>query len=156
MEGKPQQKGNVITRNIYVFDKRRSTDSPALVNVYARTDTITDSDDTVEVKLQARLQIGVPGAPKAKCFMAGSDSVLYVGTDVSTTATAIRPAELGISHIQGYGNIKSITADGRGYVSVSYPDLLCYIFDPAGDIVADGGCDYKMADTRNAFTTNAH
>src|SRR3954447_17531995 len=49
VEGKPQQKGNIIRRNIYVFDKRRSTDSPALVNVYARTDTITDSDDTVEV-----------------------------------------------------------------------------------------------------------
>src|SRR4051794_29071610 len=73
MEGKPHQKGNVITRDIYVFDKRSSSSDPAVVIVYVRKDTITDSADSIQVKLKEQIPTGNFGAPNANCFMAGSD-----------------------------------------------------------------------------------
>src|SRR5258708_952687 len=48
IEGKSKQVGNVITRYVYVFDKRNSSSNPALVNVFERTDTINGPSDTVQ------------------------------------------------------------------------------------------------------------
>jgi hypothetical protein len=54
LEGAPHTKGNVVTRAIYVLDRRVSDSDPVTLFVYTRTDTITDSLDTVFVGWRGR------------------------------------------------------------------------------------------------------
>src|SRR5262249_12091986 len=49
LEGTPKTKNNVVRRDIYVLDKRTSKTDPAMLYIYTRSDTITDSSDTVQV-----------------------------------------------------------------------------------------------------------
>jgi hypothetical protein len=154
MEGDSQQNGNVVSRYIYVLDKRRSSEVDALVNVYLRSDTITDTSDTIELTLVQQIDTLILGAPKAKCFMAGSDSIIFVGTDASAVAAKISLLSSGVSEIRGSTNVQSITADERGYVNVSYLDDSHIDYDPEGNPVADGGETFFRANTRNGFTSN--
>ena len=43
LEGTPKQKGDKVTRDLYVLDKRTSKTDPAMLYVYTRVDTITNS-----------------------------------------------------------------------------------------------------------------
>jgi hypothetical protein len=154
MEGKPKQDGNVLTRYIYVFDKRSSVDSPAVVNVYLRTDTFTDTD-TIVVKLDQQVQTGLAGAPHANCFMAGSNSNIIVGTDASQVVAEIGKVNLKVSHINGEPSaVQSITADHRGYITVTYLAGGFRTVNPKGDLEGFGGGTYQLANTRNAITNN--
>jgi hypothetical protein len=152
IEGEEKQKGNVVTRAIYVFDKH-ATSQEALLDVYVRTDTITDESDVVNVTLQAQLRTSIGADPKAKCFMAASPSTVYVGTDASPAAGVVNIATMKIKNVSGFGSVQAITADTRGYVTVSFGSGFD-TFDPQGNLVVDGGGTTLMANTRDAIIHN--
>lgn len=151
LEGTPKQKGNVVTRAIYVLDKRTSKTDPVTLYVYTRTDTITDSFDTVNVTLKTQIPMsGVTGGSKSKCFMAAGDSFLYAGTDASLQAGVVDKAALTVSPLSGSGTLTAITADERGYIAVDFQGEFG-IADPQGGFVQSGGGHEDVVSTRNAW-----
>lgn len=153
LEGKPKTKDNVVTRAIYVLDRRASEGSPVRLVVYTRTDTISESSDQVQIVLKQQVDLALVGGPKAKCEMAANDSFLYAGTNKTTNAVSIDAKTLASAPLGGFSppeHVRAITADDRGYVTVSFDDGF-YTFAPDGTAEAGGGGAYKMANTRNAF-----
>jgi hypothetical protein len=120
LEGAPHTKGNVVTRGIYVLDRRVSDSDPVTLFVYTRTDTITDSFDTVFVGLERQVPLGITGGKHAKCRMAGNHSFVYAGTDLIEFAVSVNKSDFTVTQVGG-ANTTSITADQRGYVAVNSP-----------------------------------
>lgn len=153
LEGKPSQKGNVITRAIYVLDKRTSKAAPITINVYTRTDTISDTYDSVAVSLTKQVSLGITGGPKSHCSMAANDAYVYAATDVDTVAAGMDKSTYAVSQLGGFSppaNIVSITADDRGYVALHFNEGF-YVYNPQGQLEEDGGGDADMVNSRNAW-----
>lgn len=151
LEGTPKQKDNVIKRAIYVLDKRTSNSDPVTLYVYVRTDTITATLDTVNVKFKAKIPMsGVTGGSNSKCFMAASDTLLYAGTDASQQAGVVDKAALTVSLLSISGTLVSITSDERGYIAVDFGGGTD-VFDPQGVKESVSGSRADMVSTRNAW-----
>jgi hypothetical protein len=154
LEGKPKiNKDNVMTRAIYVLDKRTSKAAPITLYVYKRTDTLTDSDDTVQVTLEQSVPLGLTGGSSSHCSMAGNDDYVYAATDQDETAAGINKKTLTVSQLGGFSppsTITSITADDRGYVSLHFVEGF-YVFAPDGSGEEDGGGAADMVNTRNGW-----
>ena len=153
LEGAPKQKGDVITRAIYVLDKRNSKSAPIMINVYTRTDTITDSYDTMQVSLTRQVPLGLTGGPKSKCSMAANGAFVYAATSVDTVAAAMDKTSYAVTQLGGFSppaTIVSITADDRGYVALHFTEGF-YIYGPNGQLEEDGGGAADMVNTRNAW-----
>ncbi|HSC18553.1 MAG TPA: hypothetical protein VLC74_06535 [Rhizomicrobium sp.] len=153
LEGKPKQKDNVIKRAVYVLDKRSSNSAPITLDVYTRTDTITDTYDTTVYTLKKQVSLGLNGGPNSHCSMAANDAFVYAATDVDTVAAGMNKATYAVSQLGGFSppaNIVSITADERGYIALHFNEGF-YIYSPAGNLEGDGGGDADMVGTRNAW-----
>lgn len=148
--GTPKQKGDVVTRAIYVLDKRNSAKSPVTLSVYTRTDTISDSYDSVQVSLTKQIELDVKGGPKSHCFMAANDSFVYAGTDADAQIAVIDKTALSASPLAGSATLVSITADERGYVAVVFQGEFD-VFNPAGIGEVGGGGQAYQVETRNAW-----
>ncbi len=157
LEGTPKQKGDVVTRAIYVLDKRTSKKSPITLTVFTRTDTITDgSFDTIQVTQTKQIPLGITGGAKAKCSMAANDAFVYAATDADTNAVAVDKTAFTVSPIGGFSPpepVTSITADERGYVALHFQDGF-YVLGPDGSDQEDGGGPADMVGTRNAWKPN--
>jgi hypothetical protein len=153
IEGKPKQKGDVVTRDIYVLDKGSQSNSMAVLDVYKRTDTITSESDTVQVALKQAVALNLPGGPSTECSMAAGPAYVFAATTASTQAAAINIASLNVSLVGGFSppsDVTSITADDRGYVSVQFTEGF-YIFGPDGSGEEDGGGNAALVNTRNGW-----
>jgi len=150
LDGTPHQKGNVITRAIYVFDKRTSATDDTILYVFKRKDTISDSFDDVKVTPVQQIQLPISGGAQAHCFAAANDAFVYVGTHEGSGVVAIDKASLTAA-IAVNGHVNSISADDRGYV-LANTDQLSEIFDPAGVAISGGGSsDYNLINTRSPW-----
>jgi hypothetical protein len=151
LEGKPSTNGDVVSRAIYVLDKRSSKTAPIILYVYGRSDTITLSDDTVAVKLVKQVPLGILGGPGSKCSMAGNKEAVFAGTDVGGVV------EVGKAHfwIKDLGNSEenpaSITASDSGYVSIQYTDGQFLVLSPTQYGGGDGGGTEEFAGSTNAL-----
>ncbi len=153
LEGKPKQKDNVITRALYVLDKRSSKTAPIVLNVFTRIDTIMGDSDTVQVTLAQRIPLGLTGGPKSKCSMAANDAYVYAATDVDTQAAAMNKATYEVGQLCGFNppeTVVSITADERGYIALRFSQGYC-VFAPDGGGGGDGGGAADMVGTRSAW-----
>lgn len=153
IEGKPKQKGDVVTRDIYVLDKGSQSNSTAVLDVYKRTDTITSSDDTVQVSLTQAVSLNLPGGPSTECAMGAGTAYVFAATTASTQAAAINIASLDVSLVGGFSppaDVTSITADDRGYVSIQFTEGF-YVFGPDGSGEEDGGGNAALVNTRNGW-----
>jgi hypothetical protein len=153
IEGAPKTKGDVVTRAIYVLDKGSSSNSQAVLDVYKRTDTITENDDSVQVTLIQSLSLGLPGGPSTECSMAEGKADVFAATTASTQAAEINISTLAVSLVGGFSppaDVTSMTADGRGYVSVQFTEGF-YLFAPNGSLDEDGGGDAALVNTRNGW-----
>jgi hypothetical protein len=153
LEGKPTTKGDVVTRAIYVLDKGSQSNSEAVLDVYKRTDTITSTDDTVQVSLTQALSLSLPGGPSTECAMGAGPAYVFTATTASTQAAAINISSLDVSMVGGFSppsDVTSITADDRGYVSIQFTEGF-YLFAPDGSGEGDGGGDAAMVNTRNGW-----
>jgi len=150
LEGKPKQKDNVITRAIYVLDKRSSNAVPITLNVFTRTDTFSSDYVSTQVQQTKQVPLGVTGGPDAKCSMAANDAFIYAGTDAHNRVVAIDKKAFTLSTTEGDDNVQSITADDRGYVALDFGGGNI-VFDPQGNELSGGGGPADMVGTRNAW-----
>jgi len=153
LEGKEKQKNNVITRAIYVLDKRTSASAAITLYVYTRTDTITDTSDSIQVSLTKTVSLGINGGASANCSMAANKDFVYAATDADTVAAGMNKSTYAVSQLGGFSppaNIVSITADDRGYVSLHFNGGF-YVYGPDGNLQEDGGGAADMVGTHNAW-----
>ncbi len=150
LEGTPKTRRNVVSRDIYVLDKRTSASDPATLYVYTRADTITDSYDSVQVTLKKQIPLGVTGGSSANCFMVASDAFVYASTDASATIGVVDQKALTVSPLSGSGLVTGMTADERGYVAVNFQGEFG-IADPTGRFEQSGGGHEDVVSTRNAW-----
>jgi hypothetical protein len=153
LEGKEKQKNNVITRAIYVLDKRTSASAPITLYVYTRTDTITDTSDSIQVSLTKTVYLGINGGASANCSMAANKDFVYAATDADTVAAGMNKSTYAVSQLGGFSppaNIVSITTDDRGYVSLHFNGGF-YVYGPDGSLQEDGGGAADMVGTHNAW-----
>jgi hypothetical protein len=153
LEGKAKQKNNVITRAIYVLDKRTSPSAPITLSVYTRTDTISDTFDSIQVSLTKQVSLGLNGGASSHCSMAANNDFVYAATDADTVAAGMNKSTFAVSQLGGFSppaNIVSITADERGYVSLHF-DSGFYVYGPDASLQEDGGGAADMVGTRNAW-----
>ncbi|HEX3945531.1 MAG TPA: hypothetical protein VHW69_15745 [Rhizomicrobium sp.] len=153
LEGKAKQKNNVITRAIYVLDKRTSASAAITLSVYTRTDTITDTSDSIQVSLTKTVSLGLNGGASSHCSMAANNDFVYAATDADTVAAGMNKSTYAVSELGGFSppaNIVSITTDDRGYVSLHFNGGF-YVYGPDGSLQEDGGGAADMVGTHNAW-----
>jgi hypothetical protein len=153
LEGKAKQKNNVVTRAIYVLDRRTSPSAAITLSVYTRTDTISASSDSIQVSLTKQVSLGLNGGASSHCSMAANNDFVYAATDADTVAAGMNKSTFAVSQLGGFSppaNIVSITADERGYVSLHFNGGF-YVYGPDGSLQEDGGGAADMVGTRNAW-----
>jgi len=153
LEGTPKQKDNIITRAIYVLDKRTSDDVPITLTVFTRTDTFANGNDSIKFTQTEQIPLGIMGGTKSDCAMAANDAAIYAGTTADKSAIAIDKKSFALETIIGgipAPKLKSITADERGYVAMHFDEAFV-VRGPPGDPGGTGGGDADMASTRNAW-----
>lgn len=144
LQGQAKTKGDVMKRDIYVLDKRTSPTDPALLYVYERQDTITQTFDTVTVTLVATVNLGITGGSNSHCAMAADKNYVYVGTNANPNAIRVSKADnstlaFGISNS---GGVLSIVPDDRGYMVLNFSGG--FIVTYKGYTIMDGGGSYDL------------
>ncbi|MBV9063123.1 MAG: hypothetical protein JOY77_09385 [Alphaproteobacteria bacterium] len=150
LEGTPKYKDNVVTRAIYVLDKRTSKTDPAMLYVYTRSDTITADSVSIEVTLKKQIPLDVTGGVKSHCFMVAGESFLYAATDASTQVGVVDKKALTETPLHGSGLVTRLTADERGYVAVNFQGSFGIASPEGGFVESGGGNEYEVS-TRNAW-----
>jgi len=153
LEGETSKNGDVLTRAIYVLDKRTSKDDPMILYVYSRQDTITDTNDAVSVSLVATVPLGITGGKRAKCFMAGNSVAVYAGSDADTTAAILNKGAFTVTTVGDFGpqHLHGIDADDRGWVSLHFESAFTS-YNPNGVPEFEGGGIVEFVGTKNAVT----
>jgi hypothetical protein len=150
MEGTPPIARNVVTRAIYVLDKRTKKGQPVQLYVYTRTDKITAGDDTITVTPTQQVSLEITGGFASKCSMAANSAFVYAGTTASSGAAVIDKTAFTVTYGGAGGNLVSITADDQGYVALHF-DNGFYVVAPDGGTEEDGGGPADLANASNAW-----
>jgi hypothetical protein len=153
LEDSPHYNEDVVTRKVYVLDRRSSAKTAVELYVYERKDTISSTFDTVSVKLKKTILLPINGGSGAKCAMAGNGAAVYAGTTKDTVAVSINKDTFEVNTVGGFSppaNLTGITADERGYVSIQFTEGF-YLIGPDGGGVEDGGGAAAVVDNRNAW-----
>jgi hypothetical protein len=156
MEGGARINANVVTREIYVLDRRATTTDPVLLSVFRRRDTYgRTSLIRTKVDLVITLPLGFAAGPQAHCFMAANREAVYAGTDASGKLAAIDKATFTIQRLdfQSTEKLTYMTGGDRGYVAIGASNGFILI---APDGVIDrqgGGVEYTL-NNHNAVTLN--
>ncbi|MEI9930784.1 MAG: hypothetical protein WDM89_09585, partial [Rhizomicrobium sp.] len=149
LEGSPKTNGNVMTRDIYVLDKRSSSKTSVMLYVYTRTDTFSENSDSVDLELTKQVELGMTGGSKAKCYMAGNDTDVYAGTSTGAIVSDLSKKKLSVTSFNTNGLLVGLDADERGDVTVNFVDGW-YIIAVNGFGVGGGGSQYTVG-TRNSW-----
>jgi hypothetical protein len=150
LEGSPKQKSNKVSRDLYVLDKRTSKTDPVMLYVYTRTDTITDTSDSIQLSLKEQIPLPMTGGSKSHCYMVANDAFVYAGTDASATLGVVDKKTLAANPLSGGGLLSSLTADARGYIAMDFGGSFA-IFDPNGGGVQSGGGVNYLVNTREGW-----
>lgn len=156
MEGGARINANVVTRDIYVLDKRFTTTDPVLLSVFRRRDTFgRTSLIRTKVELLITLPLGFKAGPQSHCFMAANRVAVYAGTDASGKLAAIDKSTFSIARLdfQSTDKLTYMTGGDRGYVAIGATNGFVLI---APDGQADrhgGGVEYTL-NNHNAVTLN--
>lgn len=154
IEGTPKiNKDNVMTRAIYVLDKRTSKTAPITLYVYKRTDTLSNSFDNVQVTLEQSVPLGLTGGTKSHCSLAADSGFVFAATSADTSVAMVDKSTFAVTQEGGFDppeNVVSITSDDRGYVALHFTDGF-NVFDPSGNEIAGGGGVADMVNTRNGW-----
>lgn len=147
IESAPAVKDGVMTRDIFILDKRNSAASEMTLTVYHRVDTLHDGDRDLEITLTHTIPLGITGGPNAKCKMVENPKFVYLGTDLSDHAVRIDKKKFKASQA-ALGPTTLLAADSRGYVSISDNGGGGFvILDPrGGPVVSGGGVQTQVGD----------
>jgi len=110
---------NTVLRYIYVLDTGSSANGASLT-VYKRTDTVSQSDDTINVVTLAVVPLSIlVGGPGVTCFMAQNPSYVYAATSQTSLAAAINKTTFSVGRVGDFStNVSAITADSYGFVTI--------------------------------------
>jgi hypothetical protein len=150
IEGKVRESGDVVTREIYVIDTASGVRANGVtLSVYRKTDTVTATDDTVEVSLVRSVPLPLKGGAHANCYVAGSTSYLYVATDKGPTAVQVAKGSLELTEISSATipaatRVLSISATTAEAVTIAFggetPSAANYVsYNAAGEQFEQGG-----------------
>ena len=84
IEGSAKTKNSVMTRNVYVLDERTNKKDASVLYVYERKDTFATNSDNIELSLKKQITLDLNSGSNGKCFMAASDTTIFIGTSAST------------------------------------------------------------------------
>ena len=146
-------KNNLVTRAIYVLDKRTGTNTPIQLYVYTRTDTLSQSGDSIQVSLTKQVSLVLTGGFQTQCAMAANGVNVYAGTSADTVAASMDKKSYAVGSLGGFSppaNLVSITADDRGYVALHFTEGF-YVVNPQGAGEEDGGGPADMVGTTNGW-----
>jgi hypothetical protein len=141
LQGKAKIKGDTVTQDVYVFDRDYEGGTNLYLDVYKKTDVITDSYDTTTFTATKQINLQLPAGKKVSCFAAAGPAYIFVGTSKSDTAVSISKSDLSLGTVGGFSPPTALTgiqADNRGYVSVNFGNGF-YLFGPNGQGEEDGG-----------------
>jgi len=165
IEGNPTTSGSTVTRMIYVVDiAAGSSGTGVALNVYKKTDTVSSSSDTVSVTLTRTVNLPtLVGGSTAKCSMAASPTILFIGTDQGQQAVEVKKGSLAVTPVSVYivgPPVTSITVDKYGYVTVTQGNFTSFpngftVFNSLGAAQEDGGGADFMLDTTAATSTGS-
>ena len=150
IEGQAREIGDVVTRDIYVIDTASGASKDGVtLSVYKKSDTVTASDDTVEVSFVRSVPLPLQGGAHANCYVAGSTTYLYVATDKGPTAVQVEKGGLELTTISydslpAVTRVLSISATSAGAVTVAFggttPSASGYVsYNAAGQQFEQGG-----------------
>jgi hypothetical protein len=156
MEGEPVTVGNTVTRSIYVLDGGSNTGSISL-NVFKKTDVITNNSDTVSITPSKKLTLPLTGGSNAACAMAANTGFIFVGTNASPNAVKVNKLTYSLTQLGGFSPplpVTAITANDYGYVTVTQEAATqgsgFSVYGPNGMLQEDGGGAPFMPNTKNA------
>lgn len=153
LEGKPRTKGDVMTRAIYVLDKRTSNSDPIMLYVFERKDVIGGGSDSVSATLKTTVNLGLLGGQSSSCSLAGNINYVYAATSVDQVVAGVDKKNFSVTDLGGFSppaTVTSITSDDRGYIALHFNEGF-YIFDPDGNGLADGGGAADFINRRNGW-----
>ncbi len=152
LDGPAIRQGHVLTRDMYILDRRTSKKNPILLDVYTRTDTFKQEGDFVAFTLKQQITLNIPGGGNAHCAMAAGNAYLFVGTSASQALLKIDRSNFSTVEIDETDPVASITADDRGFVAVYAGGIDAY--GPDGQsLLEGGGGPVALINTRNALTS---
>jgi hypothetical protein len=151
--------GDIVTRVIYVLDVAAGTaGNDVTLFVYTRKDVISSTYDTTTVTLSRQISLPLVGGSTVTASMAENTPYLYVGTNQSLQAAAVKKSTWAVSSVGGFIPsipVSSITSDNRGYVTVTFSSASgaesgFYVFGPTGGGEEDGGGSNFLLNATNA------
>jgi hypothetical protein len=146
---------NTVLRYIYVLDAG-SAQNGAILSVYKRTDTVTQSNDIIVVTMVASVPLPMLiGGNGATCFLAQNPSYIYVSSGQSSYAAAIKKADFSVNYLESAPNLTtSITADSYGYVTIVFGsggNSENYVYGPNGQEAGGGGGIFFMINPQDGL-----
>jgi len=144
-----------VLRYIYVLDTGSSSNGVTLT-AYKRTDTVSQSNDTIVVTTVASVPLtSLAGGSGVTCMMVQNPTNVYAGTNQSSSAVSINKSNYSVSQVGVvFGTVSSITADSYGYVTINQDDNGSYgntVYGPNGQLQSDGGGGYFMINPIDAL-----
>ena len=164
IEGKARESGNVVTREVYVIDTASgATANGVTLSVYKKTDTVTASEDTVEVSLERSVPLPLKGGAHASCYVAGNPSYLYIATNTGPTAVQVKKAGFDLTTITSptpdtTTRVFSISASTAGWVTIDFggesPSDASYVnFNAVGQEFEQGGGNNAFINSEIGLST---
>jgi hypothetical protein len=129
VEGKPDTKGEVMTRSVYVLDAGNGAENTVVLNIYARTDTITSSggvtSDAETIVLRRQVVLSLTSQAGAVCYMAANATSVFASTGINNQASIIDKKTFAESIIQSFvtttdNPVTQITVDIEGVVFLTF------------------------------------
>jgi hypothetical protein len=157
IEGQESQPSRgVTTRDIYVVDEAAGDGTGVTLYVYKKTVTVDAPYATVAVNLTSTVPLPLTGGTGSNTFVAADDGYLFIGTDQSPFAVRVDKSDLSFGEIGGFepaADVSSITANDKGYVTVTFGDTGFYAYDPNGYLDEDGGGAEYVVNSSSGLTT---
>jgi hypothetical protein len=153
LEGSAKIKGDTVTQDIYIFDKVTGKSPSLYLDVYKKTDVITESYDTTTFTQTQHVNLQLPASGKAACYAAAGPVAIYAATSTSQTAVQISKTTFGVFSVGGFSPPETVTgiqADSRGYVSINFTGGF-YLFGPTGAGEEDGGGNALLLNETSAL-----
>jgi hypothetical protein len=166
VEGKPDTKGDVMTRSVYVLDAGNGAANTVVLNIYTRTDTITSSggvtSDVETIVPRRQVVLSLTSQAGAVCYMAANATSVFASTGINNQASIIDKKTFAESIIQSFvtatdNPVTQITVDIEGVVFVTFgigPTAGFAEFNDASQFLAAGqNFNFTvLAGTANATT----
>lgn len=137
-----------VLRYIYVLDTG-SSPSGVTLTAYRRTDTVSQSSDTVSITTLAVVPLPtLVGGSGVTCMMAQNPTNVYAGTNQGTAPVSINKSTFAVNSVGLFsGPVTAITADSYGYVTIDQSQNGSHgntVYAPNGQLESDGGGAYFM------------